>query len=278
MINPFFLKYFHDSVQEHSIFKAAELNRVSPTAISAAIKKLEEYYQFDLLVHKKNQFLVTEEGRQLFEKIPLVLQAYVDLEKSVTPEESVAGKIRIAATYSIAISILPSFIQYFQTLFPQITIEIKIAEHGMIKYWIDKGLVNLGLSVRRNDSSKKFQVDEIETGDFKLVKKKGTEQSKFVVAGDWPEVLDLKKKYKRKYGQKLPVLFDSPSWIFSREFVLNGTGIALLPQYLITDQLEEIEWQDELLSYTLAFLRKKERSLTTIEQLLVDHLKSFRAQ
>lgn len=278
MINPFFLKYFYDAVQEHSIFKAAEKNHLSPTAISSAIKKLEEHYQLELLVHKKNQFLVTDDGRKLWEKIPSVLEAFDELQNFAQTDETIGGRIRIASTYSIATSILPPFIQYFQALYPQIVVEIKIAEHGMIKYWIDKGLVNLGLTVRRNDSSKKFAVEEIETGEFKLVKKLGTLQSKYVVAGDWPEVLDLKKQYKRKFNQKLPVLFDSPSWIFSREFILSGTGIALLPQYLLNDQLEEIEWEGNLLSYTMAFLRKKERSLPAIEQLMVDQLKHFRAQ
>lgn len=278
MINPFFLKYFYDAVAENSILKAAEKNHVSSTAISAAVKKIEDFYQIEVLKHKKNHFVVTEEGKRLFEKIPNVILAFEQLAELTRPDDWIGGKMRIAATYSIATSILPAFIQHFQSLYPQIVVEIKIAEHGMIKYWIDKGLVNLGLTVRRNDSSKKFSIEEIETGQFKLVKKLGTEQNKFVVAGDWPEVLDLKKQYKRQYQQKLPVLFDSPSWIFSREFILNGTGIALLPQYLLNDQLEEIEWEGELTQYSLAFLRKKERSISTIEQLFVDQLKLFRAK
>ncbi len=278
MINPYFLKYFYDAVVEQSVLRASEKNAISPTAISSAIKKVEDYYEVSLLEHKKNNFNLTEDGQKLFESVPQIFEVYQKIEAIFGEHnEQLSGKIRLATTYSVATSILPDFIELFQKKYPNIALEIKMAEHGMIKYWIDKGLVNIGLTVLRNDRSNKFKTIEVESGTFKIVKRKGTRPKKFVVAGDWPEVLDLKKKYKKRNSTKLPILLDAPSWIFAREFILGGSGMALLPSYLLTEELSAVDQGFDLMDYSMSFLHKKERILSRSEQTFIDELKKHRS-
>lgn len=278
MINPYFLRYFYDAVAEQSVLRASEKNTVSPTAISSAIRKIEDFYEVKLLEHKKNNFNLTEDGQKLFESLPELFEVYNKLEAVFNNrDEQLLGKIRLASTYSVATSILPDFIESFQKDFPDISLEIKMAEHGMIKYWIDKGLVDIGLTVLRNDNSKKFKVIDVESGNFNIVRRKGTRPKKFVVAGDWPEVLDLKRKYKKKNGIKLPILLDAPSWIFAKEFIIEGSGMALLPSYLITDELSVVDQGFDLMDYTMAFIHKKEKVLSRSEQIFIESLIDHRS-
>lgn len=67
------LTYFCTAVEYGSITKAAQTLFVSQPAISGAIKELEKEFSIQLFYHARNRLILTEKGRQFFERASALL-------------------------------------------------------------------------------------------------------------------------------------------------------------------------------------------------------------
>lgn len=73
------VKYFVDVVQTHGFSSAAKRNYVSETAVSSAVKKLEDELGHKLLNRANGQFSVTPVGEQFYKRSVEVLNAYNEI-------------------------------------------------------------------------------------------------------------------------------------------------------------------------------------------------------
>lgn len=101
MLNPYHLKYFCDACQNRSLSKSAEMNRVSHSAISQAIKSLELHLEVPLLLHARRKFQLTNAGELLFKEAAPIEFEKISNSIKIRPLQD-GGPLKIGISSSIA--------------------------------------------------------------------------------------------------------------------------------------------------------------------------------
>ncbi|WP_086929278.1 LysR substrate-binding domain-containing protein [Agarilytica rhodophyticola] len=119
------LKVLESAARLNSFKAAAEELNITPTAISHQIAKLEEKLGVSLFIRQTRSIKLTSEGSKLAQSAHQALQ---QLSSTLEEISNVQSVLRIATTTSFASMWLVPHLQEFQTLYPEINIEIKTGE------------------------------------------------------------------------------------------------------------------------------------------------------
>ncbi|MBY0414356.1 MAG: LysR family transcriptional regulator [Bdellovibrionales bacterium] len=277
-----FLKYFYDTAKERSVAKSAEINFVSAPAISTGIKKLEYELGVELLEHGKNKFQLTKEGILLLKSCEQIFQA-IDLAKNAlvkgTAESNV--QIKLGITNGLNQEFWAPFLKNFETDFPQAKVIFKIGSPNQLKDWVDSNEIDFALTFSRT-RPKNYEHILIHEGKFKfvvhssLVKKKALNQ--FILTSNWPEVETFKKEYFKLYKESPIVKYEVESWGTIKNFVAQGLGIGIIPDYHISKSdklISEYSFPVKLNEYSIVALFKKGSFLESTSYELVREFKAF---
>lgn len=291
MLNIYSIKYFQDAVTEKSITRAAQKNSVSPSAISQAIKQLEQHFEISLLKHKKNNFALTVHGRFFSEQSQSILDAVkaVEQEMAIYRDEPLEGTITFATQQSIATFVLPRFLAMFSKSFPGIVPHFRLGTSTVVENWISESTVDFALSLD-NVSYVKGVSESVYRGKFVLVIRHGValptrktiKDCKFLTTSS-AEVLKLKRSFKKQYGSDLPVKMVIDSWSTIKRFCAEGEGIGFMPDYLLekSDKLQILDPKRFGLpefNYALCIICRVGKTFSPIEikfmESLREHLRS----
>lgn len=126
------LDAFTAVAQERS-FRAAAMKRgVSASALSEALRRLEQRLGVRLLNRTTRSVTVTEAGERLLERLtPALGDVALALDQINSFRESPAGTLRLNVPTVIAMTVLPPIANAFLKLYPDITLEIR-AEDSFI--------------------------------------------------------------------------------------------------------------------------------------------------
>ena len=122
------LHYFLQVVESGSVNAAAQKFYMTPQAINASIRKLEEEYESPLLVRSKKGVTLTPQGHvfasyaqevmEKNEKIHLLLQAYN------AQDINLSGTLSVFSASIFTETILPTAVHNFTQIFPQTNVKI----------------------------------------------------------------------------------------------------------------------------------------------------------
>lgn len=126
------------AVVEHKNFtKAAESIHLSQPSVSLHIKHLEEYFGCTLIQRsvKQKTIHITEEGILLYERSKQIHKILEDTKDYfINKSTTMKGKLRIGASFTIGEYFLPSCLGQFNTLYPDLEIEVVIENtHNICK-------------------------------------------------------------------------------------------------------------------------------------------------
>eukprot|EP01037_Dinobryon_pediforme_P004983 gene4983-5030_t len=134
-----------------SFSKAARTLFVTQPAISKHVKALEDQYKVPLFERKGNSILLTEAGKKLNEYL---LQA-TEIERKIEYEFSVlsslsqaAGNLRLGASTTIALYIMPSILSGFQQEYNNVDIQLvnRNSEYilsALLNHEVDIGIIEV---------------------------------------------------------------------------------------------------------------------------------------
>jgi DNA-binding transcriptional LysR family regulator len=149
------LKVFCDLVETESFTKAAQINKVSQSAVSQQISSLERLFKSLLIERSKKNFRLTREGQVLYEYSMQILQAYDLLHGKVQEMKNIiSGTIRIATIYSIGLHELPPFITRFLKSHPSVNLHVEFRRANQVYDDILGKVVDLGLVAYPEKSGK----------------------------------------------------------------------------------------------------------------------------
>jgi LysR family transcriptional regulator, carnitine catabolism transcriptional activator len=236
-INLDHLRYFFDAARETSLAKAARRNFVSISAVSQAIRKLEATLEVDLLIHQRNRFKLTDEGRFALSQCQTVFSALDDLRNQLkATKTSFTGTVAFATSHSIAQSLLPRCLGGFRSKYPGVKPRFRLGTTPLIRGWVESGEAEFGLTL--DDG----QLGTLETltlreGSFRGIKLKKArgEPSGFLLTESRPETEQLRLAYRKKHKLELPVAMEIDSWEIIRSMALQGLGIGFIPDFLSQD-------------------------------------------
>lgn len=238
MLSLYHLKYFCDAATLGGIGPAAQRNRVSPSAVSQAIKSLEVHFDCELLEHAKNRFVLTPEGKALLENSQSVFSATEALEEHMRPSTGQPkGEVLFATQQSIANYILPGFLAEFRDEYPEVKPHLRIGTTDVVKTWLEQRTVEFGLNVD-NFGEHDFFSMPIYTGKYVFVEAKDPKRRKrreqpFILPGAYTrETKSFKSDYLKKYKKSPEIALEVKSWTIVKKMAEVGMGIGLLPDFI----------------------------------------------
>src|SRR5436190_7030372 len=102
------LKVFCDLADTESFTKAAQINKVTQSAVSQQISSLERMFKSLLIERSKKKFRLTREGEVLYEYSKQIITIYSGLQNKLQEiKDIISGTIRVATIYSIGLHDLP---------------------------------------------------------------------------------------------------------------------------------------------------------------------------
>lgn len=144
-------RVFMEVAANLSFSKAARTLFVTQPAISKHVKALEDQYKVPLFERKGNSILLTEAGKKLNEYL---LQA-TEIERKIEYEFSVlsslsqaAGNLRLGASTTIALYIMPSILSGFQQEYNNVDIQLvnRNSEYilsALLNHEVDIGIIEV---------------------------------------------------------------------------------------------------------------------------------------
>ncbi|MHB1033270.1 MAG: LysR family transcriptional regulator [Pirellulales bacterium] len=140
------LRLFCDVVQRQSFSRGAATNRVSQSAASQAVHRLEVHLGVQLVDRSKRPFVLTPEGQACYEGLRDVLERYDSLEARVRAlRKEIAGVVRVAAIYSVGLHDMSRCIQDFMRRYPKAKVQLEYLRPNKVYDAVLAGDVDLGV-------------------------------------------------------------------------------------------------------------------------------------
>jgi DNA-binding transcriptional LysR family regulator len=152
------LRIFCDIVELESFSKTAEKHLLSQSAVSQQLAQLELIHKSQLLDRKKRPMELTAAGQLFYDACRDIVERYEQLKSEMKAlQKSSAGKINVAAIYSIGMHALPDYVKKFMVNYPDVNVHIEYLSSVQIYELVSSGEVDIGLvAVPKRD--KRLQV------------------------------------------------------------------------------------------------------------------------
>lgn len=270
------LRYFYDAARLESVTESARTNFVTQSAVSQAIRGLEDELGTQLIHHGKNSFGLTDTGHVAFKECEVIFGAIENLKAKLTrASHELTGLLKIAATNSIALTILAPTLKAVAKKHPNLTIQLKLGNSDQVKEYLRTQEAEIGF-ILEDDEMDELHSTFVMEGNFLLV------GSPKVVANDKLEKIIITRQNKveikylrKKLGKDIQVHMEVFSWELIRQLCVEGAGIGYLPDYLIQEDLRkgriEIARADiKTWKYKLLAVQMKKRILSAAGQTFLE--------
>ena len=140
------LRLFRAVARIGSIARAAEAERIAPSAVSKRMSELEHVVGVPLLRRQRRGVEPTEAGAELLRHVDGVLRRLERLDADMADfRKGLRGHVRLAANTSAITQFLPEDLAAFAALAPDIRIELREATSDEILAWVRGGETDIGL-------------------------------------------------------------------------------------------------------------------------------------
>lgn len=140
------LKVFCDLSETESFTKAAQINKITQSAVSQQISSLERQFKSLLIERSKKKFRLTREGQILYEHSKQIIQTYDALHSQLQEiKDIISGTIRVSTIYSIGLHDLPPYIKKFLKAYPTVNVHVEYRRSNQVYEDVLGNVVDLGL-------------------------------------------------------------------------------------------------------------------------------------
>jgi len=233
--NLYHLQYFITAARLGSVAMAAQTLNVSQPAVSQGIKKLEEVFECELLVHSKNRFKITSQGQYLLDKSSELFGVLDHLKSHLHGmKDQVTGPLRIATSSSAAQSTLPAMITELSRKYPKVRPMLSIGTAQEIVSHVKSGRAELGIVID-DGSVRGVEVMLLHEGCFQCVvsaRSSATLKHEFIATQERPGAEELKKAYLKKFKKVASIKIEVENWEAIAEMASQGLGIGFVPDFI----------------------------------------------
>jgi len=140
------LKVFCDIVSRRSFSRAAEENGISQSGASQVVGQLEQRLGVQLIERSKRPLVPTREGQVFFDGCRKIIARYEALEDEVrTLHEEVAGRVRVAAIYSVGLHHMSRYVQEFMSRHPKANVRLEYLHPDRVLESVEQGQADVGI-------------------------------------------------------------------------------------------------------------------------------------
>jgi len=140
------LKIFCDIVSRRSFSRAAEDNGISQSNASQVVSQLESHLGVRLIERSKRPLAPTPEGKAFFDGCRKVIALYDGLEDEVRSlHDEVAGRVRVAAIYSVGLHHMSRYVQEFMSRHPRANVRLEYLHPDRVLESVEQGQADIGI-------------------------------------------------------------------------------------------------------------------------------------
>lgn len=237
--NLYYLQYFVDAVDLGSIVLSAEKNYISHSAVSRAIKQLEDQLGYSLLERKKRQFKVTKRGFEYAQRCKKALDQMNAIYSKDIENIQEMGILRIGLSRSLVDTYLPKLIRVVNNDFPKWKIEFIFGTtKNLCQNLIDQK-IDFAITIGK-ETEVLLESNRLSQGEFILVEnrqqlKTPWPKKKFILTELRPETEKLKRQYKKTFKTDLHDYLNVHSWDVILRLLENECAAALVPDICFND-------------------------------------------
>jgi len=145
------IRYFIAAAETSQVSQAAKNLNISQSAVTMAIKSLEEQLEVNLFERHSNGISLTYDGNQFFNHARNIVAA-VDEAMRVPSRahEKVTGTIRLVMSYTVAGYFLPAHLARFQRNFPNVEVVMEEADRTELEEGLVAGAYDLAVMLTSN--------------------------------------------------------------------------------------------------------------------------------
>lgn len=119
---------FVQVVEQGGLSAAARHRRMSPSAVSKLVTRLEERLGARLINRSTRQFQLTPEGAAFYRRAVAILSDLDEAERSAAGGERAAGRIAVSSSATFANHLLYPRLGLFRTRHPDVTLDIALTD------------------------------------------------------------------------------------------------------------------------------------------------------
>lgn len=147
------LRVFHAVARHASYTRAAEHLNISQPAISTQVQELEKAIGTQLFHRQGKRISLTDAGRRVYDYAQRILDLTDELEQALAElEDTTKGHLRLIASSTLGVYILPSFLALFAQRYPDVEVSLQVSnsQHvaaSMLQREYHLGFVSLEMEV-----------------------------------------------------------------------------------------------------------------------------------
>ena len=152
------LQIFVRVAELHSFSLAAKQLKISQSAVSHAIKLLEQHWQVNLFIREAQQVQLSAIGERLLKHAQAMLDHAQQIQQEIAALHGLQqGRLRIGSFgASASIHLLPELLKAYRQRYPQIEILIDEGTDSQVTDWIVNQQVDVGFAVLPNHQLDSF--------------------------------------------------------------------------------------------------------------------------
>ncbi|MEM7646880.1 MAG: LysR family transcriptional regulator [Pseudomonadota bacterium] len=242
------LYYFFEVAKAGSFKEASNKIAITQPSITKSVQVLENGLELKLFRRKPRGVELTLEGELLLNYCHQLFSQLNDLEiKMKSPEDPMAGSLKVGTFDSIAIYFWPQFLKGFLSKYPRLNLELTTGRSHEIQQMVEKGKLDIGLIVEPRTTQHSNAIP-LAQDSFHLYE--STEATKIyetrnkaplvymadALAGE--EGLILERVFDRLEGDLQRILYQTSSLESAKEFTASGIGLGLLPKLVAAEGIE----------------------------------------
>ena len=145
------IRYFTAAANAGQVSRAAKGLNVSQSALTTAIKQLEETIGTPLFVRHGGGVSLTYEGSIFLDHARRIMAAVDEaVQAPRRKRDDIQGLLRLALTYTVAGYYIPPFLERFQRSFPSVGLQLTEAPRDAIEDGLVSGVFDLAVMLTSN--------------------------------------------------------------------------------------------------------------------------------
>lgn len=251
LVNLDYYKIFYEVAKSGSITNAANNLFISQPAITQTINKLEDKLGATLFIRQNKGIILTEVGKEIFEKVEKALLNFSQVKKIVLDfNHLVKGELKLASGTNIAKAFLTKPLLKFKKVYPNVKITLIDEISSKLHQKLKDGKVDLVLSQKGDYENESFEYKKLITEKYSFfcspnyllkdnLTKKELEEQTFILANSGSGGRVYFDELCKKNNLQIQSNFSVAGFNMIVDLVKNGGGIGFVPQYVIKPFLEE---------------------------------------
>ncbi len=244
------LRVFSDLAQEKKFSRAAELNHLTPGAVTQQIAFLERSLGKKLVERGRNGCLLTAEGKIFLEASQSILKIYAESAEKIRHPGELSGIVRAATIYSVGLYRLPSYIRSFLRGHERVDLRMEYAGAkdiyaGVLKEAYDLGILAAPWSHPAVEiipfAKEKLALicsPEDELGKMKTVQIRQLRGRKFIAFNNDIPTRKIVDSLLRQHGTPVNIIHEFDNIETIKRLLEIGMGISILPENTASQEVK----------------------------------------